>query len=329
MISLLRTNQFYGALIVLLIAISAFTPFFLNISEVEMHGTYGILDDWFYSLYEYPYWMLSVFFITTLLIAFTFQSWLDYHKIIEKDSYFPVFFVILILIGLPQNVGFTPILAAIFILLFGLIELFKIYENRPILGPIFNASFLFSTAALIYNPLILLIPYVWIIYLTSGSVNGRGLIVSLTGILIPFLYLFTYSFYTDTIYETWELTIADNVDFLEIHQKISFTLDWVYVLLMLLMTGIIAYFYLSHPSNYKIIQRKYYISFSILFIWTMSLLLFSGKHYIQHLQLAAISLSTGLSLYFATTKKKRQAEIALWCIFMICIAMHVVFHIQS
>lgn len=329
MISLLRTTQIYGALIVLLLAIGAFLPFFLNVSNLEIHGTYGVLDDWFYSLYQYPYWMLSAFFITTLLIAFTFQSWLDYHKIIEKDSYFPVFFVILILIGLPQNVGFTPILAAIFILLFGLIELFKIYKNRPILGPIFNASFLFSLAALIYNPTILLIPYIWVIYLTSGSVNGRGLIVSLTGVLIPFLYLFTFSFYTDTIYETWELTIGGNLDFLELHQKITFTLDWIYVLLMVAMAGIVAYFYLSQPSNYKIIQRKYYISFSVFFVWSMSLLLFSGKHYTQHLQFAAISLSAGLSLFFATTKKKRRAEFYFWSIFLICIALHIVFHIQS
>ncbi len=329
MISLLRTNQIFGAVFIILAAIGVFLPFFLSISVYEIRGTYGILDDWFYFLYEHPYWMLSAFMFTSFLIAFTFQSWLNYHKIIEKESYFPAFFSLLIIIGVPTNIGFTPILLAIFILLIALIELFKIYENRPILGPIFNASFLFSVAALVYNPLILLIPYVWIIYLTSGSVTGRGLIVSLLGAFLPFLYLFTYSFSSGTMYETWELVIWENLDFVSIQQKFTFTLDWIYFLIMLIMAFVVGFFYLSHPSNYKIIQRKYYTSFSILFVWTVGLLLFSGQHYIQHLEISSISLSAGLALYFASTKKKRRAEIILWCILALCIAMHILFHIQS
>lgn len=329
MISILRTNQISGILLVFLITIGAFVPFFINPTSLEIHGTYGIFDDLFYDLYEHPYWMLSITIVITYLTGFIFQNWLSYHKIIDRESYFPLFFTLFLIIALPQNIGFTPILLALFVLLFGLIELYKIYENRPILGPIFNASFLFSIAALIYNPLILLIPYIWIVYLTSGSVTGRGLIISFIGISIPFFYLFSYSFYTDSIQQTWDYIILHNLDFVNIPAQFTFSLDWIFILIMAIVVIFIAVYYFSQPSSYKILPRKYNISLASLFIWTLATMLFSGSHYLQHLQLSSISLSAGLAFYFATAKNKKRAEILFWFIILMGISLHIMFHFQS
>jgi|TARA_B100000959_G_scaffold112105_1_gene118191 hypothetical protein len=81
-----------------------------------------------------------------------------------------------------------------FLLLFFLNTLFTLYQKeRPFLYA-FNASFLIGCIAIFYTDILLLYCLNIIAFLTFRNLSWRSLVISILGVLLPFLFYWAYTF---------------------------------------------------------------------------------------------------------------------------------------
>ncbi len=72
---------------------------------------------------------------------------------------------------------------------------------------IFNTSFFAGIASLFFSPLLFLVMIIWMALIMNRHVDIRNFIISLAGLLLPYLFLFTWFFWNGTLTEHWHETI--------------------------------------------------------------------------------------------------------------------------
>jgi hypothetical protein len=69
---------------------------------------------------------------------------------------------------------------------------------------IFNASFYLGLASLFYPPLLFLFIIIWLAILMNRHMDLRNFLIVPAGIMLPFLFMFTWYFWNDTLGWQWQ-----------------------------------------------------------------------------------------------------------------------------
>gem|GEM_PF-6169701 len=77
--------------------------------------------------------------------------------------------------------------------------IFGMYKSEYPVHLFFNASFFVSVASMFYLPALVFIPLIWIGWLFNNPFSFRAYFVSITGLIAPFILVFSYLFLTDQI----------------------------------------------------------------------------------------------------------------------------------
>ncbi len=161
----------------------------------------------FYNLFLWmvsplPIWSLGVIaLLMVLLQVFHFNKLIEKHEILYKNSYLPGWFYLIFSILIPSFVSFHPILFANTISLFALDKIFRIYKNPNPQALIFDAGLLFSLASLFYLPSVLFFVFLAASLLVIKTFNLREWIIGFAGLLIPYLLILVWYFFTGTMDE--------------------------------------------------------------------------------------------------------------------------------
>jgi hypothetical protein len=141
---------------------------------------------------------------------------------------------------------------------------------------VFNAGILVAVISLIYPPAIILYLFIWITMLVYGIFNGRNLIISVLAVLIPYLYVFLYFFWTDRLNDA----LLAYVDFFstllafKINKEVLQLVIWAIFALLMLFP---AFTRISGTlSSFNINFRKKMAATSWLMVFSLPLIVLHG-----------------------------------------------------
>jgi len=149
-------------------------------------------------VYYHPYFASSTIFILGLFLPLLQSVGLNnliYEKdVIKKNNLVlaPVF----LLLGTPFISHLDEWIIS-FLLLFYLNILFSAYQKDKPFTESFNANFLLGTIGIFYSKILLLFPLIIVVFLTFRNMSIRSVIISLMGLMMPFLFYWAYTFFFD------------------------------------------------------------------------------------------------------------------------------------
>jgi hypothetical protein len=254
-----------------------------------------------------------------LLSALTLNNILIYHELTPKNNLLPAFLFIVFMGSNPLTLCACPVVLSIPFFIWFVHTIFTVNDEPENYMAVFNASILISIISMIFPAAIIIYACIWLILLVFGTFTGRNLIVSFIALLLPYVYLFLYFFWTDQLYEALD---AYRLYFFEIfHFTINFEI-W-----QLSIWGIFIVFMLlpafmritSTLSSFSINFRKKMAATGWLLAFTFPIIIFHGQ--VDYNSLIFLPASIMIAHYYHLFKKSVLNEIGL-LLFLLLILAH-------
>lgn len=242
-----------------------------------------------------------------LLIAGLWNRLVNKHSLLKQSTYFPFFFMLLLLSCRTPLIGFYPaLIASLFLVLF-LDRLISSYKKEQALSNIFDAGLFIGIATLFYIPSLLFLIVLWVGLFTMRSISGRELLCSVIGFLLPFVFLFTYNLVFYPAYP-WYNKIASKFVYHSIHLAFSWQ-QWVITVCVFVTAAVSLWFFINKAGDNVLKAQKFWN----LLVWFMlvsavSILICPVKD-ARAFAIFAIPGSFVLSVYFLKTRAKLVPEL--------------------
>jgi hypothetical protein len=152
---------------------------------------------WLLRLWEpaSPAAAVAIVFISAL----TLNNILIFHDLTPKNNILPAFIFILFMGSNPHALSTYPYILTLPFFTWFLHTIFKMNDEPENYMEVFNASILVSVISMIYPIAIILFLFIWMTLLVYGIFNGRNLVISVLAVILPYVYLFLYYFWTDQV----------------------------------------------------------------------------------------------------------------------------------
>ncbi len=302
MLSFFRTNHLIsGALLIFYAALIRSVVFILHPWEKVPDSGSPLAD----LLYHYSgtngltpeIISIGIIYINALII-----NYLIAHNFLAKEiNLFPGLFYIIVSSSVPGFLGLSSLHIANTFLLMACFSIFEIYKKNSVAKYIFNAGILIGLSSLFFLPYTIF--FFWII-VAVNSLHGlklNNIFISLTGLIIPWLYTFLYAFWVGEAAEYYNTFILEQIGFLNF--------DFGQTLIEFLPLTIFFFLILVVLSGYNknLIKKKFEEKKKInLLYWLLFLgglmLLFCTPASPEHL--LGLTIPVGILLSFSFTRMK-------------------------
>ena len=240
--------------------------------------------------------------------AFLLNYIVNENEILSKPSFLPALFYIVFMSNDNRMLMLYPMLFANFFILLGIHKLISSYRKDVAFSNAFDAGILFSLATLFYFPCIVFLFLLGIGFVLFRPFNWREWVISVFGILMPYLFVIAYYFWNDMFSKSqiseMFLPSLRNESKLDFSQHFYFILmiGWVLVLFSFgkLFTGSGE---VSQKSKKSMLFLLWFSLFALLSV------LFTVKISIHSFSALAIPSSVFCADYFLKIKKKWWAEL--------------------
>lgn len=257
--------------------------------------------------------LLTTFsFLVTLLTAFLLNKIAINNDFSSKISTFIAFLYILLTSSIISESHNNPVIWINFIMVFVLGNLMKLPYVNNLIPVIFNASFLLGVASLFYSQLVFLILFIWLSIVIHRVVTWRNLAVSLIGITLPYIFLITWFFFTDTmLQDSFVLFNSLQIDIAPIPPSNPIE---IIITIMFLAIIIISIFGIASGLIEKNINLRRNLTITLFyFVIIFLIILVFSKSYISTL-LLSIPSALLLGNWLNNRIKMRWYNISLWII---------------
>lgn len=197
-----------GILLLPILLLVVLTGFNLEPPKNELGGP---LFDWLASYLGDSKWILLLFgtlvnLSSALVLNFTSNT----HNFNRSENFFPAL-VFLFMGSLDLTWWyFNPVSIGILFFLLALRRLLGIYRLQEVTGNLFDVGFFLAVAGLLFPPMILTFPLIWMSLLQLRTFNFREWLVPLSGLLVPMIYAGLVYFFNAYILDGSEfLTVED------------------------------------------------------------------------------------------------------------------------
>ena len=278
-------------------------------------------------LYNLAHYVLQMFnaaspaaaLVIVVLSAFTLNNILIFHDLTPKNNLLPAFLFIVLMGSNPLTLCTYPVLLSLPFFTWFLHTIFRINDEPENYMSVFNASILISVISMIFPAAIIIYVCIWMILLVFGTFTGRNLIISFIALLLPYIYLFLYFFWTDQLNEALD---AYRVYFFEIfHFRINFEIwqlgIWGIFIVFMLLPAFMRI--TSTLSSFSINFRKKMAATGWLLAFTFPIIIFHGQ--VDYNSLIFLPASIMIAHYYHLFKKSAWNEIAL-LLFLLLILAH-------
>lgn len=309
----------YFALVV--ISVGLWMPGFLKLQEVSADISlttplYNIVHNLLVVLQPYN---PIIAYVILLISALTLNNILVYHEVTPKNNLLPAFIFMLLFSSNPATLNIYPLILTIPLFTWFLHTLYSINDEPENNLAVFNASIILSVISMIFQPAILMFFLLWLILLVFGAFSGRNIIITFIGFFLPYLYLAFYYFWIDKLDAAGNAYFdfyKDLLHFQAIKDYMQLGI-WAYLIFLILSP---AFFKITGTlSTYNINFRKKMGATNWFFIYSIPLILISGKMELNSLVLLPASIM--IAHYFNTFKKSAWNEVVL-LIFLVLVALH-------
>lgn len=304
MLEIFRTNQFIVNILLL------FYAGVLHLSAIIWPDTswavpaHGVLADWVYG------WVGAVGrwpeILATLLVfvqAVILNAFFSDNRLTREFTLFPGLFYLLVASALPDFLHLSPLLMANTFYLLAFREAFSIYRRPQAAGAIFNAGFWVGLASLFYFSFVIFLVWGFVALNIMRAFRIRERFMILIGLLVPYILLGVYYFYTNRWADWIQRQFVENFEWLDLPGAAT---TWLIVQLVFL--GLILLVVLLSYGNYASrqtidVQKKISLMYWGLFLGGLSLF-FQADITIDHAAILAVPMGMLLSLTFVNASRQ-------------------------
>jgi hypothetical protein len=213
-----------------------------------------------------------------------------------------------------------PLLFANFFILLAIHKLVSSYRKDSAFSNAFDAGILFSIASLFYFPSIVFIPLLGFGFVLFRPFNWREWVISVIGVLIPYLFVFTYYFWNDLFAgSSIDRMVYPN---LSSQSKIDFSQHFYVILFVGWLLVLVSFGKLYTVSTETSQKNKKSIRLLLWFSAFALISIFIAQEIsIQSFSALAISSSVFCANYFLKIKKAWWAEL-LFFLFLTAVVIN-------
>jgi len=320
---ILKTNQTYHFItipvLVLILWFRSYIqpegfPFFPGEDQMPLFRLVGHISEWSVLASN----LLTIGLV--LAIAFIILRLNTAYSFIRVRTFLPSNIFIFIASGLTTLHSLHPVyLSAIFLLL-SINRIFGAYGSPKVNANAFDAGFYIGLGSLFYFNLIFFFPIVWIGFvLIRKNPEWRNFILPMIGLAIPWLYCFSYYFFTDSVPE---LGIAISRNFLTPNYFLSGNINFqIYLGLLIFLTLLGSFFLVQQIDEKNVSSRKYFQIFFLIFLISIAILIFIPSVSQEILVIMAIPLTFLLSNYLIFIRKQFWGNLFIYLLIAMVIYM--------
>lgn len=261
--------------------------------------------------------VFNIFF--QLLILFICFHKNDFSE--ESISFMPLVFYVGLLNTLPVHHVFSNIFFLNTLIL--IVLLITIYFNNASLkGRVFFAGMLIGIGTMLSATMLFLLIHclvALIIYRFSGT---KDIVILFIGILLPFIYLFSYYYLTDQVY-TWSMIFDKLVVFDFQSTFLNLGVTRLILLFALFLIGIILIFTQKVLfDNKAILLRRRLTTMAVFFVTTILVILFNCEQFPYNLQYLFVPMSVYLTLESQIKKPRLRHDLLILVSFAIIVLLN-------
>ena len=268
--------------------------------------------------------ILHVIISLILLVsgALVFNYSLTKFDLVPKNTLVPAMVYVVLMSYSPGLLSLHPTALPALLTVLVLYYLFQVYTEEEAYAQVFNIGLLIGISSLFYFPSIFFILFIWLTFIVFRLYFWREWMIPLTGIITPYIFLFTYYFLMGTL-EPAYLAYADYFSKMTIfHFSFDFSLMNYIITSLIVLLFLWSVFLLLIDIQDKIISlRKRYWAVLWLFAVAMFTYFFSGVFFEWHHVFCLIPASVFIAYNFSQVKRLRWVEI-IWGILFILIVIN-------
>ena len=262
--------------------------------------------------------LLAIFFVITL--SFLILRLNTAYAFIRVRTFLPSNIFVLIVSGLISLHALHPVYFALLFLVLCVDRIFQSYKKETFYAQAFEAGFFISVGSLFYFNLIFFFPIIWLGFLLiKNSPKWRNFVLPILGLMVPWLFAWSYYFLTDQIH-VFNATISTNLHTENYLLRQNLPLQ-IYLGFLTLITLISSVFLLNQYDEKKISTRKYFQVFFLIFLVSFILLIAVPAVSHEILIIMALPLTFLISNYLIFMKKRFWSNLIMYLFLALTIYM--------
>jgi hypothetical protein len=308
-ISTFKNNQPLSIILLSIMMIVLWIPAFQNTSPIPYNNTMPLYEFYARGANNLPYIHNIIALVLVVSESILLNYILNKFEIMAKKTAMPAIFYCLLMSCCKPLTHFYPSLFTNFFILLALFKIGLSYRIDEAFSSIFDASFYIAIASLFYFPSIIIYPLIWVTLIVIRPFIWREWLISLLGLLLPYVFVVVYYFWTDKVnfllYDKIFFPSSDSLLTLS-NQRDTFLAVASFLLLLLILS--VVHLLKGWPVN-TILSRN----FLVVLLWLLGLSILSYSmapvFNITYLAIAAIPLAVFIANFFLMTRFKWTSEI--------------------
>ncbi len=308
LLKIFKTNPFLLLIFSLLFSIVLWVTTALKPAiAAQSYTDITLLAPFFDKIRNYPLLKALAGFAILLIESAIWNRIVNKHSLLKQSTYFPFFFLVVLLSCAASLISFYPALVASLFLVLAINELISSYLKEKALPEVFNSGLFVAIATLFYIPSMVFLILLWVGLFTIRTINIREWICTFLGFLVPFIFTFTYNLVFFPHYPWYHKITSEFV-----YHSVLFSFSWEQLTLMVIICSIALgslWFYMNRITENVIKTQKFWtLVLWFIFIAAGSVLICPVKD-ARAFSLLAIPVSFVMSAYFLKTKAKNISEL--------------------
>jgi hypothetical protein len=262
---------------------------------------------------------LLVNFLTVIIICIQLLYINATFSFVRDRSFLPAYLFLFIVYTIPDLHVIQPVFISCIFLLLAINRIFSSFEKKNIISNAFDAGFLTGLAGLFYPGAIILVFIIPLnLYTLKNKVSWREFAVAFIGLLLPFLYTFSYYFIVNNVSSFIDL--FTNVIIKRENTIFHLLPVQIFVAFLALITIFSSLFILSQYDEKKISTRLYFKILFFYFCTSLLLFILPSVSY-ELLVFLIIPLSFLFTNYLTFMRRRFWAELFFTILILISIGL--------
>ncbi len=264
---------------------------------------------------------LGVVFLISICV-----EWILVRSNVNKDfSFITSFFCILFLLAIPKFQFLSAQILSLLMVCLSVIQIVSIYKVDDARREAFGAGFLLGISALLYLPMLFFVGFIVYGFITLKKVSFREIAISVIGLILPFLYYFSYLYLFKNQVDGFQLNL-ERVSF-QLPQYISEYIAIAFIIIL----GVYALFnvYFSNGLTLGTQQKKILNQFFAFGMFVVLTIIFSGSKPYLHLGALVLPFSVFSGVYFNSKNKAKRKILLVLLLIVSVLYMQLDYHFLS
>lgn len=320
MLKIFRGSSGLQLVLIVLAAIALWLPAFISPLPLPAAGPCGPLYSSMVRLLQaWP--MLSPFLAFVLLLgeAFILNQALARLSLLPRNSYITAFIYTILMSSWPGHLTLHPMLFSAMFVILALRMLLKIYDKEDPYPEVLNAGLFIAIACMFSVSALPVFFILWICLIVFRIMSWREWAISLIGFALPFAFLFTYYYTTDSLMSH----LADyRVVFAHIGRlgyETGFTTwNYIYFALLTLIALMSVWRLITTVGEKNINLRKIFLAVFWMFFLSLTCLFIGAEQPDMKAVMAILPLSVIIAHNYIISRKMLLNEL-LFLLFLVAV----------